>query len=126
MEFTLRAESDLEDGTTTNPESGHLSASWEIAVVVSLLILLIAIISTVVWHTRRTRARRRMARLQPRDAEAAGEVREKTPPHSEFSRDGALSKPPPAASAQSSTQSPKTSSDAERTRPGPRYYWDHR
>ncbi|KAF7337843.1 hypothetical protein MVEN_02007200 [Mycena venus] len=86
MELTLRA-------NYSGSNEGHLSSSWEIAVVVSLLALLALIIGTVIWHARRTRRRR--WRAQMIDAEASAETRQKTPPPLDFSRDTTLSKPPP-------------------------------
>ncbi|KAJ7706867.1 hypothetical protein B0H17DRAFT_1325656 [Mycena rosella] len=117
MQLSLRAES-TDPSSEDQPAQGNLSASWEIAVVVSLLVLLAGLISTVIWHSRRTRRRRMRAQLRDAASEA-GRTQEKTPPSSEFSRDVSLSKPLPAAS----TQSLETSFNSESK---PRHYWDHR
>ncbi|KAJ7137933.1 hypothetical protein C8R44DRAFT_868293 [Mycena epipterygia] len=120
MHFSLRAENSSTDSQSP-PDEGHLSASWEIAVVVALFVLLVGIIGTVIWHSRRTRRRHMRAQLLDTQA-AGGETRERTPPPPpEFSRDVSLSKPPPVASAPSTTMS----FDSESNHP-PRYYWDHR
>ncbi|KAJ7355836.1 hypothetical protein DFH08DRAFT_955283 [Mycena albidolilacea] len=87
MHIALRAEGH------GHSEDGHLSSSWEIAVVVSLLALLALILGTVIWHTRRTRRRRWRARLI--DAEAGGETRQ-TPPPPDISYP-LPSKPPPVS-----------------------------
>ncbi|KAJ7772902.1 hypothetical protein DFH07DRAFT_767761 [Mycena maculata] len=77
------------------PSSGQgLTESWEIALVVILFFLLTGVLGTVIWHSRRTRRRRRIARLL--DAEAAtAEMRERTTPWADFSQDASLAKPQP-------------------------------
>ncbi|KAJ6622917.1 hypothetical protein B0H10DRAFT_2213945 [Mycena sp. CBHHK59/15] len=100
------------------PPPGHLTASWEIAVVVSLLVLLFVILGTVIMHLQRRRRRSRAPQI------ADPEVGNKTPPPRDFSRDVSLPRKPPLA-ASSTQQSSKTSYESESNRP-PRYYWDHR
>ncbi|KAK7038255.1 hypothetical protein R3P38DRAFT_3182354 [Favolaschia claudopus] len=90
--------------TTDSQESQSLSSSWQIALIVTLLVLFALVIGTVVWHSRRTRRRRWQARI--RDAEALatnGEMRQTTvtpPPPPEYSfPDASIQKPPPVLSA---------------------------
>ncbi|KAJ7143136.1 hypothetical protein C8R43DRAFT_954269 [Mycena crocata] len=114
MKLSLRANEE----ENVEPEAeGHLSASWEIAVVVALILLLIGVVSTVIWHSRRTRRRRQLALLRDAEATTAEGAQEKATPSAEFSQDVSLPKPPP--------KSLKTSFDSESKR-SPRYYWDHR
>ncbi|KAJ6531082.1 hypothetical protein B0H19DRAFT_1273314 [Mycena capillaripes] len=85
MEFSLKARN-----RPQRADDEHLSNSWVIALVISLLALLALLIGTVIWHSRRKRRRQR-ARLL--DAEGSGETR----PPPDFSQDASISKPRPAA-----------------------------